>query len=174
MISPAYCQTMARYNAWMNEKLYACAAQLSDAQRKQNLKAFFGSLHGTFNHLMVGDGAWISRFDPQCTLPYDKSQITSLDAMVFDDFAALRAAREQLDAVISAFAAKVSAEQLASQLIYRRINGLEARAPFAAAVMHFFNHQTHHRGQVTTLLSQFGIDPGVTDLIWLPGVLAND
>jgi uncharacterized damage-inducible protein DinB len=172
MISPEYCQTMARYNAWMNEKLYASAAQLSDAQRKQNLKAFFRSLHSTLNHLMVGDGAWIRRFDPQCTLPYDAAKATSLDVILFDDFSALTAARVQLDAAISQFASAVSAGQLAAPLTYRRITGQTTTVPFAAAVTHFFNHQTHHRGQVTTLLSQFGIDPGVTDLVWMPGVIA--
>ena len=45
------------------------------------------------------------------------------------------------------------------------------RLPAAVAAVHLFNHGTHHRGQLTTLMKQAGVDPGVTDLPWLPGIV---
>ena len=62
MIAPAYCQLMARYNRWMNERLYALCAGLDDDERKRDRGAFFGSIHGTLNHLLWGDRMWLGRF----------------------------------------------------------------------------------------------------------------
>jgi uncharacterized damage-inducible protein DinB len=171
MLSPTYCHTFARYNAWMNDKLYAAAATLADEQRKRALGAFFGSLHGTLNHLMVGDLGWMSRFAPQAIFPIDIGALRSLDQILFDDFEAMRAARVALDQITSDWAQSVNAETLNGTLTYRRISGQKVSAPYAIAAMHFFNHQTHHRGQASTLLTQLGADIGVTDLIMMPGFL---
>jgi uncharacterized damage-inducible protein DinB len=48
---------------------------------------------------------------------------------------------------------------------YSNTKGVRREHPAWIALTHFFNHQAHHRGQVTTLLMQAGVDPGVTDLI---------
>ena len=165
MISPEYTRSMARYNRWMNRNLYDCAARLTDEQRKEDVGAFFKSIHGTLNHLLLGDSIWMGRFEGPVFVPKTKSLAEELHS----DFGELRRAREAMDARIGEWAARLSQETLASDLRYTSIvNPAPRTMPMALAVTHFFNHQTHHRGQVTTLLMQRGIDPGVTDLMWAP------
>ena len=163
MITPQYCLTMAQYNRWMNRKIYAAATRLGDAERKRDLGAFFKSVEGTLNHLLWGDQVWFGRFVGE-QLAAGKA-----DTMIEPDFPALRERREALDERIVEWARTVAPECLASTL--RWTSGIEGKVrelPFAVCVTQMFNHQTHHRGQVTTLLMQLGIDPGETDLPWLP------
>jgi uncharacterized damage-inducible protein DinB len=158
-----HARTMARYNRWMNGKVYECSARLSDAQRKEDMGAFFKSIHGTLNHLLVGDSVWMGRFVGPVFVP------ASLAQELHSDFDALRRARQAMDDRIVAWAEGLTEAALASQLNYTSIvNPAPRSMPMGLAVVHFFNHQTHHRGQLTTLLMQRGIDPGVTDLMWLP------
>ena len=162
MIGLDYARTMARYNRWMNRALYDCSERLTDAQRKEDVGAFFKSLHGTLNHLLVGDSVWMGRFVGPVFVP------TSLAQELHADFGELRRAREAMDQRILDWVANLTDAVLASDLQYTSIvNPQPRRMPMGLAVAHFFNHQTHHRGQVTTLLSQSGIDPGVTDLMWM-------
>jgi uncharacterized damage-inducible protein DinB len=171
MISREYCLAMATYNAWMNDRLYTAAAPLTDEARKRDLGAFFGSLHATLNHLLVGDSLWLSRFSPSAVLPVPASEIRALDQILFDDFHGLRTARQTLDTAATQWAQRLPDPPLPPTLRYRRMNGEDMTVAFAVAVIHFFNHQTHHRGQATTLLKQLGVDPGVTDFIMMPGLL---
>jgi len=162
VIGLEHARTMARYNRWMNRKLYECSAQLSDGERKQDRGAFFKSIHGTLNHLLVGDSVWMGRFQGPVFVP------SSLAQELHADFGELRRAREAMDQRILDWVANLTDAVLASELQYTSIvNPQPRRMPMGLAVAHFFNHQTHHRGQVTTLLSQCGIDPGVTDLMWM-------
>jgi uncharacterized damage-inducible protein DinB len=163
MITPAYVLTMAAYNAEMNRRIYAGAASLSDAVRREDQGAFFGSLHGTLCHLLWADRMWMSRFDGWDRPPGSGKQSPTLIA----DFAELRAERETADARILAWANGVTQEWLDGDTIW--FSGLtqsERRAPTSGLVVHLFNHQTHHRGQAHTLLTRQTIDPGDTDL-WL-------
>jgi uncharacterized damage-inducible protein DinB len=166
LCTPAYCQLLARYNRWMNERLYALCAELDDAERKRDRGAFFGSIHGTLNHLLWGDRMWLGRFVGEpCTEP-------AFGAAMFDDFARLARERERTDTAISDWAGGVTLEWLAGTLVYTsKVDGKTRELPRAVAAVHMFNHGTHHRGQLTTLLRQLGLDPGVTDLPWLPGVV---
>ena len=167
MISPAHAQTMARYNRWMNERLYALCATLSDEARKRDAGAFFGSIHGTLNHILLGDRIWLGRFLGR---PFS---VKSMDQELYSDFAELRVEREISDREIVAWADSLTPEHLGDPLTYVSvINPATSSYPRWVVVVHFFNHQTHHRGQVTTLLSQLGLDPGVTDLIRLPDLAA--
>jgi len=153
---------MAHYNRWMNSRIYAACAGLSDAERKRDAGAFFRSIHGTLNHLLLADRIWMGRFSGQAVA------VESLDQELHSSFEALRAERETRDEAIIAWAESLSDADLASTLSFTSVVDPRPReCPFWLAVSHFFNHQTHHRGQVTTLLSQRGIDPGVTDLIRL-------
>jgi len=163
MIDRGYCELMARYNHWMNERLYLQCAKLSDAERKHDRGAFFGSIHGTLNHLLWGDRMWMGRFaGPPCTYP-------AFGADMFSDFDQLAREREATDRAMLAWAAGLSREWLASTLTYTsRVDSKARSLPAAVAVVHLFNHGTHHRGQLTTLMKQAGVDPGVTDLPWLP------
>jgi uncharacterized damage-inducible protein DinB len=159
----AYAKSMARYNAWMNERLYELCARLPDEERKRDAGAFFKSIHGTLNHLLLGDRLWLGRFTGK---PYD---VGSLSQELCSDFEVLRQERKMTDAAIEAWAAGLQEEELLRELRWSSVvNPMPRRSPLWFAIVHFFNHQTHHRGQVTTLLTQRGVDPGVTDLIWLP------
>ncbi|MBA3506239.1 MAG: damage-inducible protein DinB [Betaproteobacteria bacterium] len=163
MISLAYASRLTAYNRWMNERLYDCCAKLSEEERQRDVGAFFKSIHGTLNHLLLGDRVWLGRFT---RVPF---VVKSLDQELYADFDELRMERDATDAAIAQWASSLSEDDLASELSYTSIVNPESRrCPLWFAVAHFFNHQTHHRGQVTTLLAQHGIDPGVTDLLWLP------
>lgn len=155
------CRALARYNRWMNDKIYAVAAELSDEERKRDLGAFFRSVHGTLNHLLLADRVWLGRFGAMPPL-----QIGSLADELFADFSELRRERATTDAIVGVFVDDLTAEKLTETLSYKRGAGV-AEHPLWFAVLHMFNHQTHHRGQITTLLSQLGRDPGMTDLIAL-------
>ena len=162
MITPAYVRTMARYNAEMNRRLYDAAAELTDAQRRADCRAFWGSIHGTLTHLVWGDMQWMSRFAdwPKPPVPIKQS------AGMIDDFATLRARREQADADIIAWADGVDGAWFDRDLVW--FSGAaqrEMRRPRGFLVAHFFNHQTHHRGQVHALLTAQGRDTGDTDLM---------
>ncbi len=159
----AQARDMAAYNRWMNERLYDICAELSDEERKQDKGAFFSSIHGTLNHLLVGDKVWLGRFTDS---PF---ALSSLDQELHTDFDALRQDRKATDARIEDWASSLTDESLQGVLEYTSVvNPQPRRYEMWLAVAHFFNHQTHHRGQLTTLLNQAGQDCGVTDLIWLP------
>ncbi len=159
----AYASAMAAYNEWMNEKLYTLAAELTDEERKRDVGAFFRSLHGTLDHLLLGDEAWMQRLHGE---PVTMTSTAEIRCSVFED---LWTNRRQLDARISRWAAGLT-EEFASAP-YRFFSVTKQRehvVPGWAIVGHVFNHQTHHRGQATTILKQLGKDPGVTDLPWMP------
>jgi uncharacterized damage-inducible protein DinB len=158
-------KTMALYNRWMNERLYAVCAEMPDGERKRDRGAFFKSIHGTLNHLLLGDRLWLGRFLDR---PY---AVDSLDQELYADFRELRAEREQTDAEILEFSESLDEAGLAREFRFTTIvNPAEHAFAFHHVLLHFFNHQTHHRGQLTTLIKQAGYEPGVTDLMWLPGV----
>jgi uncharacterized damage-inducible protein DinB len=142
-------QMFAGYNAWSNERLYAAAATVPDAEYRADRGAFFKSLHGTLNHLLVGDRIWMQRFTGEGELP------NRLDEILHDDFNNLRAARRAEDARISRYINGLSAADLEGQIRYRTFVRPETiEQPLAPALDHFFNHQTHHRGQAHALLSR--------------------
>ena len=148
----------ALYNRLANEALYEACAALSDEARRRDLGAFFKSVHGTLNHLLLGDRIWMTRFEGG-THPS-----TDLGAILFDAFDALRAARATMDGRIETFFAALPADFLARELRYVNNSGFDTTDPASVILQHFFNHQTHHRAQVHTMLSQLGQDPPVLDL----------
>ncbi len=165
MMSPEWLGALARYNRWMNDKLYGLAATLTDEARKRDAGAFFKSIHGTFNHILLADRVWLARFTG-VSIPegfMGPSGIRSLDQELYSDFEELRRERTLTDDELSAWVSGLTPERLAAPLVYMR-RGQKLETPLWWAIAHVFNHQTHHRGQVTTLLTQLGCDPGVTDL----------
>jgi uncharacterized damage-inducible protein DinB len=167
MIDAEYCQTMAAYNGWMNRTVYEAAAGLTDAERKADRGAFFRSLHSTLNHLLWADRIWLQRFNGKA-YPVGKMGVD-----LYDAFNELVEARRAMDNEIGAWAAQLDSAQLAGTLTwFSTVAQREMSRPRWLCITHMFNHQTHHRGQVTTLLKQAGVDPGVTDLPWAP--LARD
>jgi uncharacterized damage-inducible protein DinB len=170
MITPAYIRTMAEYNAEMNRRLYGATARLTDAERREPHGAFWGSIHGTLTHILWGDRQWMSRFD-RCERP---TTPIKQSAQMIEDFAVLGAEREKADAAISRWAAKADEAWLAEDLTW--FSGAayrEVRAPLRLLVTHFFNHQTHHRGQVHAMLTAAGQETGDTDLFLLIPEIVN-
>lgn len=151
----------AHYNAWANLRLYDAAASLDDAAYRADRGAFFKSVHGTLNHLLVADRIWMRRFTGSGDAP------DRLDAILFHDLSALRAAREAEDARIVAYVAGLSDEALAGTIRYRRVSTPdELEQPLASALAHVFNHQTHHRGQVHALLTGLAGKAPELDLLY--------
>jgi uncharacterized damage-inducible protein DinB len=167
MISVEYCQLLARYNRWMNERVYAVVGEFSAEERTRDRGAFFGSMHRTLNHILWGDRVWLARFLKQ---PYTEP---AYGADMYADFGQLGREREATDTAILGWAGQLSPEWLAGTLEYRRSSdgGVRRLAAWIGAA-HLFQHATHHRGQLATLIKQAGKDPGVTDLPWMPGVVA--
>ena len=158
-MKPHFAMT-AGYNAWCNERIYDVAAQLSDADYRADRGAFFKSVHGTLNHLIVTDRIWLKRFSGQGEAP------NRLDAILFENLSELRAAREREDERIVGYIDGLSDADLAGRIRYKTItNPAEIEQPLAPALVHFFNHQTHHRGQVHCLLTGFGLEAPSLDLI---------
>jgi uncharacterized damage-inducible protein DinB len=153
-------EMLAGYNAWANERVYDAAAALSDADYRADHGAFFGSVHGTLNHLLVGDRIWMRRLTGEGPSP------TQLDAILYEDFVELRAAREAEDARIVAYVASLTPADLTGKVCYRTIsNPGDIEQELAMTLVHVFNHQTHHRGQVHGLLTRITNEAPSLDLI---------
>ncbi|MBY0612240.1 MAG: DinB family protein [Beijerinckiaceae bacterium] len=160
---------MAAYNRWANERIYAAAAEVSLEDLRRDCGAFFKSVLGTLNHLVVTDRLWLARFNGDVAPPY------TLDHILFDELEPLRKARIAEDDRIVAFVDRQSESSLFEPVTYRTVtNPMTISQPLAPALDHFFNHQTHHRGQVHALLTRLtGAAPSV-DLILLQRELGSD
>ncbi|CAN7215167.1 DinB family protein [Pseudoduganella sp. LjRoot289] len=169
----SHVRLMSSYNSWMNKKVYDAAAGLPADELARDRGAFFGSVLGTLNHLVVADTVWLKRFAahparfPALEPVRKLEQPARLDAQLFTALQPMAAHRAWLDAVITAWAEELHEADLDLVVHYERMNGEALDKPLFGLLMHFFNHQTHHRGQVSTLLSQAGADVGVTDLLAL-------
>jgi uncharacterized damage-inducible protein DinB len=168
MIDAAYVQTLAQYNLWQNESLYAAAATLSDAQRRENRGAFSKSIHTTLNNLLSDDQTWMSRLagfaTPAAVLP---------GIELFADWDELTDARRDMDARIVAWAQGLTcgpdAAALDGELVwFCGVQKSEVKMPRWLAIAHFANHQTYHRGQVHALLTGLGAQPQVADIVMMP------
>jgi uncharacterized damage-inducible protein DinB len=151
---------MADYNAWANARLYGMARQLPDEQYRRDVGAYFKSLHGTLNHIMVADLIWLRR------LTGVGDQPKSLNAIILDDLPSLSTARQQLDRRIIAYVDSLSDAQLEETWDYRMLNGALQSQRRRETLAHLFNHQTHHRGQAHAVLTVLGVrEPDGLDLL---------
>jgi len=149
---------MAGYNTLANERLYEACGRLSAEDLGRPRQAFFNSILGALNHIMVGDRIWLARFSG-ADVPS-----TALDAILYDDFAELHAARIYEDTRIEDFAATIDADFLKGTIRYTNHEGRDFEDPVPLLVAHFFNHQTHHRGTIHGMLSQAGVEPPSLDM----------
>lgn len=165
MITPAYCQTMARYNAWQNSGLCRVVAGVDDSALRLDRGAFFGSIAGTLNHLLWGNLLWMARFDGGC-VPTQNIQTSVTIAPTLADWAKLRTA---LDIRIQHWADGLDAGALRGDLSwYSGAMQADVTQSRATCITHFFNHQTHHRGQIHAMLTAAGVKPAATDLVFMP------
>ena len=168
-------QYFSNYNKRLNDQVYLAASQLSPEELTQDQGAFFNSILGTLNHILVGDLVWLNRFmfaidDPKRVNSLKKLGTfptpTQLNQIVYDNFSELHSARAELDNIIHHWLYDDMTEAtLASTIQYHNMKKEPACRNLAELISHLFNHQTHHRGQVTTLLSQLGLDVGTTDFL---------
>ncbi len=166
MITPDYCRTMARYNAWQNQQLFDALETVPLETLTQGRRAFFGSILGTLNHVLWGDQIWMSRFDPSVQPP-DGGIADS--AALYPTLGAWSAARFHMDGKIRHWAETLRALNLTGQLHWHSAAaGREMSAPISLCVAHMFNHQTHHRGQVHAMITAAGLTAPVTDLFLMP------
>lgn len=155
----AHFKLFADYNKWANGRLFDSCAQLSESEYKKKRESFFGSIHNTLNHLMVGDTIWTSRM-------HGTSPSIALNAELFTNFDELRAAREKMDDEIVAYMQSRTEADIAGDVEYKTTSGDPHSMSLATILAHFFNHQTHHRAQVHDMLSQTPIEPPVLDLLY--------
>jgi uncharacterized damage-inducible protein DinB len=153
--------SFAGYNAWANKRLYEAAAALSDAEYRADQRAFFRSMHGTLNHLLATDRIWMQRFTGEGDAP------DRLDAILHERLDALRAAREAEDGRIVDWIGSLDEARLAGVIRYRRVSTPEEFVqPLMPALDHWFNHQTHHRGQAHMILTTLGKKAPELDLLY--------
>ena len=168
---------MAQYNEWMNTKIYEATRTLPAEELSKNRGAFFGSIMGTLNHIAVADTIWLKRFTTllqtheELDFIHKQNLPQSLDETLFSNIDELYEYRKVLDSILSELAKSITAFELNQTLNYTNTKGIASNKNLFSLFMHVFNHQTHHRGQVTTLLSQAGVDVGVTDLV---AIIPND
>jgi len=152
-------QAFAQYNQIMNHRIFEICSGISDDERKQDRGAYFKSIHGTLDHLILGDRAWMNRLDNK------DYALVKIGCELFDDFDEMAAARIDLDADICQWTARLTEEWLSTTMAWTAsLDGIERTQPVWLLVSQIFNHQTHHRGQLSTLLNQVGHDVGITDL----------
>ena len=161
-VTVEYCRLMAEYSHWMNQNLYRVCETIPDCDRRHNMGAFFQSIHGTLNHILFGDRVWLGRLTHN---PYRHS----VGEQLYADFDELRRQQEKTDRDILTWCEGMEPSWLHQPFEYASKIYQQTRVlPVGVLVTHMFNHQTHHRGQLTTLIHQLGYDPGITDLPWMP------
>ena len=151
----------AAYNSWANSRVYEAAEALSEEEFRRDTGAFFKSLMGTLNHILVADRIWMKRFSGEVDAP------ASLDTILFSDFVRLRAAREAEDKRIIKWIGSQSEKAIAGRFTYMTVTDMRTISQrLAPALDHLFNHQTHHRGQAHMILTVLGRPSVQLDLIY--------
>lgn len=157
---------MTNYNAWMNVALYDVCESLTEEERRQTFAVYFESVHGTLNHLLYADRMWLGRLTGE---PYTA---TTYGQEIYSGFAELRRERIKTDEAIAHWVDSLTEERLAETFTFRSaVDGITRTNPMGVIVLHFFNHQTHHRGQLSALIALLGKEPMVTDILWMPDEL---
>jgi len=169
----AHIRLLAEYNRWMNDKLYDAAASLPHEEVVLDRGAFFKSILGTLNHLVVTDILWMHRLgthparyaalEPALRMPRPEA----LDLVLHHDLPSLTQTRRMLDEIFLNWTAQIAPADLDVAIEYRNMKGVLHRKLFGSLMLNLFSHHAHHRGQATTLLMQAGVDVGVTDLLAL-------
>jgi uncharacterized damage-inducible protein DinB len=159
-LTPAHFARLARYNRWANGRLYAACAILGQTELARPRPSFFGSILGTLNHGLLADRSWMGRFEG---VPCP--DIVSLDQILHPDFEGLAAFRTTFDDHIVAYCDALSGG-MERVFRYRTMAGMETESELGWALLHMFNHATHHRGQVHDMLSSTKVEPPSMDLIY--------
>ncbi len=150
----------AAYNHWANRRLYAAAMAMPDEHYRRSTGVFFGSLHGTLNHLLLTDRIWLKRLTGEGDPPNQHN------AILYEDRIALARARMAEDARLIDVVGRYSADDLRGTISYQNMSGVPYSQELAQILLHLFNHQTHHRGQAHACCSiATGEEPPSLDMI---------
>lgn len=170
MITPEYACQMSVYNHWQNDSLITAADTLDDDARRSDRGAFFGSIHKTLNHILWADQIWMHRL---AATPKPAAMSIPESVAQHDSWNEYKAARHAFDQMMMAWARRLGAEDFTGHLTWYS-GAIEANVtnPRAVLVVHMFNHQTHHRGQVHAMLTAAGARPGDTDMAFMPAAYA--
>lgn len=155
-----YFKFLGLYNMWANRTLYEAVATLSQDDIALDRNAYFGSILGTLNHLLLADRVWMARLSQE-----DLGWFRSLDQILYADFGQLREQREASDQKLVSV---IQQTAVTGDLNYVNSQGKAVCMPLSVVLGHVFNHQTHHRGQVHGLLSQVGLKPPALDIAYFP------
>ncbi len=152
---------MAAYNRWSNQRLYTAAAVLSEEELNREAGTFFPTLMKTLNHILVADRIWLKRFTGEGEAP------AALDTVLFPGLPALTLAREAEDSRIISWIESLTPRDLAGRFTYVTVADMRTVSQrLSPALAHFFNHQTHHRGQAHAILTRLGQPSLQLDLIY--------
>ena len=159
---------LADYNHWANRRLYAAALDMGDEQYRRTIGVFFGSLHGTLNHLLLTDRVWLKRLTGEGEHP------NRLDAILFEDRRELAQARMAEDVRLKRVIGSYTADDLGRVVSYRTMAEKPQKQALQEILLHLFNHQTHHRGQAHACCSILTRTepPGLDLLLFQRGVPA--
>ena len=157
MSAKSHYQDFAAYNQWANQRVYDVVSRLPVEVYKCDRGMFFNSFEGTLNHLVITDLMWLYRMTGEGDYPQ------KLDEIIYDDFEGLREARVKLDQRIIEYASGLEADDFGRVLSYMTVSYGAMESKLSETLAHFFNHQTHHRGQIHNCLSQIDIDPPPLD-----------
>lgn len=162
----------ARYNAWLNQSLLEASLSLPKSEQDKDQNIFFQSLTGSWNHIMVGDLLWLNRLAKIFPILDDQMdqwpKPTKLNQMLYSNLEDLTKPRQQLDELIIQWCDFLRESDCEDRLQYHNSQEELQVRPLPDVLQHLFNHQTHHRGQISAVLSQLGIDYGTTDFIAMP------
>lgn len=165
MIDVGYAHMMSKYNVWQNNQLSDVIKVMSIEDLTKERGAFFGSILGTTNHLLWADTLWLNRFDPSIAAPEASMAHSTTLYPTYDTW---RAQRIRVDGDITRWAQALDLPTLRGLATFRRAQDREVTKPMSECVVHFFNHQTHHRGQIHAMLTAAGQEAPVSDLSFMP------
>ena len=151
-------QLLANFNKWANEKILNSCKKLKEIEYKKNRKSFFSSIHGTLNHLLVVDRAYIARIEEK------DHGLKSLDQILYENLFQLEEARIKEDKHLVDLVNSLSEESIHKEITYKGFETGNTTYTINLILITLFNHQTHHRGQVHNMLSQAGIQPPQIDI----------
>ncbi|MDH4583494.1 DUF664 domain-containing protein [Pseudomonas sp. BN415] len=153
-------QHLLAYHAWAYQRLLESLRPVDDAALRAPCGLFFGSLHGTLNHLVAVDRIWLARVRQEPP-PYDRLDVEVANGR--DELAACLAAGVQ---AWQTQLAGLEGDALLRPLNYRTMRGEPQRRSLADIVTHLVNHGTHHRGQASAALSALGLETPAMDFIY--------
>ncbi len=156
---------LADYHQWAHARLLQYVEALSKEEYHQPCGLYFTSVHGTYNHMLVGDYLWYGRF------VNERVDLPGLDHELCTSRASLVAALTVQTNKWVDYIEQLTEGRLEENLTYHSVAGVQYSLPKGQLLAHVFNHGTHHRGQVSSIVTQLGYPCPEIDMVYF--MLAN-